>query len=100
MSTLTMNQDYTEIMKSYDPTKNKTKNILTKFEKVKILGCRAEQLQRGAPAFVDIDPGVDFDARKIAHEELKQGKLPMMICRKLPNGVKEYWRLEDMIIFW
>jgi hypothetical protein len=36
--------------------------------------------------------------RKIAEEELKTHRLPMMICRKLPNGKKEYWRLDDLIL--
>lgn len=89
-------EDFNDIIKSYDPTKNITKNILSKYEKVKIIGLRAEQLQRGAIPNVPVnDP---FDPRDLAHEELKQNKLPFMICRTLPNGKKEYWRLDDMFI--
>ena len=34
--------------------KNKTSNILTKYEKVKMLGLRAEQIQRGSTVYIDI----------------------------------------------
>ena len=91
-------EDFNDIMKHYDPNKNKTKNILSKYERVKIIGIRAEQLQRGSPPFVQLTENEQFDARKIAYEELRQKKLPMMICRKLSDGTKEYWRLDDMII--
>jgi DNA-directed RNA polymerase subunit K/omega len=90
-------EDFTDIMSRYDPTKNKTKNILTKYEKVKIICIRIEQLQRGAQANVPIDPSKTFDPREIAHEEFRQHKLPMMVCRRLPDGTKEYWRLENLI---
>jgi DNA-directed RNA polymerase subunit K/omega len=91
-------EDFADIMKAYDPTKNKTKNILSKYEKVKIIGVRAEQLQRGATPNIKIDPSTAFDPRSIAYEELRQKKLPMMVCRKLPDGTKEYWRLDDLIV--
>lgn len=88
--------DYADIMSAYDPKKNKTKNILSKYEKVKILGVRTEQIQRGAEPLVKWDG--EFDPRKIAKEELAQRKTPLMIRRKLPDGAVEYFRLEDMII--
>lgn len=91
-------EDFNDIMKQYDPNNNKTKNILSKYEKVKIIGIRAEQLQRGSPPLVTLDEDEPFDARKLAYEELRQKKLPMMICRKLSDGTREYWRLDDMII--
>jgi DNA-directed RNA polymerase subunit K/omega len=91
-------EDFSDIMKTYDPSKNKTKNILSKYEKVKLVGIRAEQLQRGAPPNIKLDPTTPFDAREIALEELRQKKIPLKICRKLPDGTKEYWRLDDMII--
>jgi len=87
-----------EIMRNYNPNTNKTKNILTKYEKVKLIGVRAEQLQRGAPPNVPFDDSVPFDARALAHEELRQHKLPLMLRRKLPDGSLEYWRLDDMVI--
>ena len=90
--------DYTEIISNYDPTKNKTKNILNKYEIVKILGIRAEQLERSAKPLVEIKPGTHFDSKEIAKQELRERKLPFFIRRTLPNGIKEIWRLDDMII--
>jgi DNA-directed RNA polymerase subunit K/omega len=99
MTSSTKIEDFSDIMKNYDPNKNKTKNILSKYEKVKMIGIRAEQLQRGAEPNIKLDESIPFDPREIAHEELRQRKLPMMICRKLPDGTKEYWRLDDLVIF-
>lgn len=83
----------------YDPNKNKTMNILTKYERTKIIGMRMEQLARSAPANVAIDPHKPFDPYAIAMQELHSRKLPFMVCRTLPSGDKEYWKLEDMMIF-
>ena len=90
--------DYGDIMSNYDPKKNKTKNILSKYEKVKILGIRTEQLQRGSEPLIKWEG--EFDPRRIAKEELEQRKTPFMIRRKLPDDTVEYFRLDDMIILW
>lgn len=90
-------EDYHDVMQKYDPSKNSTRNIMTKYEKNAMIGLRSEQLIRGALPLVDFDPK-HFDPRLIAHKELEERKLPMMVCRKLPNGEKEYWRIDDMII--
>lgn len=91
-------KDFNDIMETYDPSKNLTKNILSKYERVKILGLRSEQLQRGADPYIEIDTSKQFNPREVANEELRQRKLPFMIKRTLPNGTDEYWRLDDMII--
>ena len=90
-------EDYHDIIRNYDPKKNSTRNIINKFEKVKIIGLRAEQLQRGAAPYVEFDKS-NFDPIEIANKELMLKKIPFMICRTLSNGVKEYWRLDDMMI--
>lgn len=90
--------DFQDIMASYNPLNNRTKNILTKYERVKIIGIRAEQIQRGCQINVSFDPK-NFDARLIAIDELNQKKLPFMVSRTLPDGSKEYWRLADMISY-
>lgn len=89
-------EDYADIMRAYDPSKNKTRNLLSKYEKVKIIGLRTEQLQRGAEPVIKWDK--EFDPHAIAEEELKQKKIPFMIRRVLPDNTKEYYRLDDMII--
>jgi hypothetical protein len=96
---------FDDIMAEYDPAKNVTKNVLSIYEKTALLSTRMEQLANGAPSYIDISQRPDISAlrgssmlRKIAEEELKTHRLPMMICRKLPNGKKEYWRLDDLIL--
>lgn len=91
-------EDFNDVLKMYDPSRNKTNNILSKYEKVKIIGIRAEQIQRGAKPYIDIDETKPFDAREIAKKELVARKIPFMISRKLPDGKIEYWRLDDLMI--
>lgn len=91
-------EDYSDVITNYDPDNNRTNNILSKYEKVKIIGIRAEQLQRGAEPYIKIDLAKPFNALDIAKKELYEKKIPFMISRKLPDGKIEYWRLDDMII--
>lgn len=90
--------DFNDIMKKYDPSNNKTRNILSKFEKVKIIGLRSEQLQRGAQPYIKLTPNQPFIPRDVAMQELKEHKLPFMLRRQLPNGTIEYFRLDDMVV--
>lgn len=92
-------EDYRDIISHYNPNENITKNILSKYEKTKIIGMRMEQLARSSAPYIKIDNTEPFDPHKIATQELIERKLPFMIARKLPNGKCEYWRLDDMIIF-
>ena len=57
---------------------------LTEFEKAKIIGIRAVQIQMGSPLF--INPGSERDPIRIAEMELYSGKLPLSIKRSLPGG--------------
>ena len=96
-TTKVMIEDYHDVIRNYNPNNNITRNFMTSYEKVKVIGLRAEQLQRGAQPYVDFNHK-RFNPIKIATDELNARKLPFMICRTLPNGQKEYWRLEDLII--
>ena len=91
--------DFADVMKDYNPKTHISKNILTIYERTSILSLRMEQLANGAPSYLDLSKikGVT-DIRKVAEIELKEKKIPFMVCRKLPNGKKEYWRLDDLII--
>lgn len=97
MTSSSLIQDtYNNIDSNYNPAKNKSKNIMSRYEKAKIMGLRLQQLAGGAEPTIDT---TNFkNIRDIALEELKQRKLPFMIVRNLPLGVKEYWKLEDMLI--
>jgi len=76
---------------------HKTYPFLTIYEKTRILGMRANQLSQGARPFVEV-PKYVTDVREIARLEVEQKKLPFLVQRTLPNGVKEFWRLSDLMI--
>lgn len=77
-----------------DPLHN-TVPIMTKYEKTRILGIRANQLNQGATPFIKVSSEI-LDGYTIALEELKQKKLPFIIRRPIPNGSSEYWRVNDL----
>ena len=97
---LTSNDSFVDTKDVLDSLKEKKKGFpyLTKYEKTKIIGLRAQQLANGSPPFVKI-PQYITDTCQIANLELQQRKLPFMIKRGLPNGKNEYWKLSDMIYF-
>lgn len=77
---------------------HKTFPYLTKFEKAKILGQRAKQINNGSPIFVKVTPNI-IDGHTIALMELQQKKIPFIIKRPLPNGSSEYWKVSDLNLF-
>lgn len=74
---------------------HKTLPFLTKYEKTRILGERATQLNAGATAMIEVDVDM-IDGYLIALKEFDQKKIPFIIKRPLPNGAVEYWKLEDL----
>jgi DNA-directed RNA polymerase subunit K/omega len=74
---------------------HRTVPFLTKYEKTRILGQRAKQINEGAPPLIKIDSTV-IDGYLIAVKELEQKKTPFIIRRPLPNGGSEYWRVQDL----
>jgi len=74
-----------------------TMPYMTKFEKAKLLGVRAEMIASGDKPLVEIKGKVN-NAYEIAVMELKQKKIPLIIRRSLPNGKVEDWRVEELII--
>jgi DNA-directed RNA polymerases I, II, and III subunit RPABC2 len=73
----------------------KTTRFLTKYEKARVLGTRAHQLSLGAPPM--IQPGSETDPLEIAMKELKDGKIPLVIRRYLPDGSFEDWSVDELI---
>lgn len=69
--------------------------FLTKYEKARIIGSRAEQLDRGAISFVRIDENI-INGRTIAMMEFEQKKIPFIIARPMPNKGVEYWKMQDL----
>ena len=78
---------------------HRTLPIMSKYEKTRILGQRAKQLNSGNKPFVSVPKNI-MDGYLIAQEELKQKKLPFIIRRPLPNGGYEYWRIKDLEILY
>jgi DNA-directed RNA polymerase I, II, and III subunit RPABC2 len=74
---------------------HKTIPFLTKFERARILGQRAKQINSGSKPFVEVRPDV-IDGYKIAEIELEQKKIPFIIRRPLTNGTSEYWKVSDL----
>jgi DNA-directed RNA polymerase I, II, and III subunit RPABC2 len=76
---------------------HQTLPFITKYEKAKVLGERAKQINAGAEAFVELGDEI-VDGYLIAMAEFEQKKIPMIIRRPLPNGGSEFWRLADLEI--
>lgn len=76
---------------------HKTIPILTKYEKTRILGQRAKQVNNGAKPLVKMDIPL-IDGYLIALKELEEKMIPVIIRRPLPNGASEYWHLKDLEI--
>lgn len=75
---------------------HKTLPFLTKYEKTRVLGQRAKQINAGAKPLIDNIPANAMDGYVIAKLELAQKKIPFIIKRPLPNGECEYWNLADL----
>jgi DNA-directed RNA polymerase I, II, and III subunit RPABC2 len=74
---------------------HRTIPYLTKYEKARILGQRAKQINSGALPFVKVPENV-IDGYIIAELELKEKRIPFIIRRPLPNGGSEYWSIKDL----
>ena len=100
-----ISQNYDEIVSMSKVVRNaqgiiidllhRTIPFLTKYEKARILGQRAKQINSGAYPFVKVPENV-IDGYIIAEMELKQKRIPFIIRRPLPNGGSEYWKVQDL----
>ena len=84
-----------------------TTEYITKFEKTRVLGWRSQQLRTGAPPMIREDelfnnvpafPGKKYpkETYEIAKAELKYGRCPIIIGRRLPNGEKILVRVSKL----
>ena len=74
---------------------HKTIPFLTKYERTRIIGQRAKQINSGAKAFVKVPENV-IDGYLVAELELSLKRIPFIIRRPLPGGGCEYWNLKDL----
>jgi len=80
-----------------DDENHTTIPILTKYEKAKIIGLRAKQINSGSDLFIDAPANI-IDGITLAEMELKEKKIPFIIRRPLPDGKNEYWDINDLDI--
>lgn len=76
---------------------HKTIPYLTKYEKARVLGQRAKQIETGSKPFVKVPENI-IDSYVIAELELREKKIPFIIKRPIPGGAFEYWNLKDLEI--
>jgi DNA-directed RNA polymerase subunit K/omega len=74
---------------------HKTIPFLTKYERTRVIGQRAKQINSGAKAFVKVPENV-IDGYLVAELELIQKRIPFIIRRPTPGGGCEYWNLKDL----
>ena len=102
-----LNHNYDEISKLSVVVRNsdniivdplhRTIPYLTKYEKARIIGQRAKQIETGARPLVKIPENI-VDSYIIAELELREKKIPFIIRRPIPGGACEYWSLRDLEI--
>tara|TARA_A100001015_G_C15037168_1_gene737060 strand:- start:3010 stop:3279 length:270 start_codon:yes stop_codon:yes gene_type:complete len=73
-----------------------TPNRLFKYERAKLLGVRARQIDGNAPVMVELDGEVS--SLEIAKKELIEKKIPLIVQRIHENGDYENWTLDELII--
>lgn len=102
-----LNHNYDEVLKLAKVIRDERNNIiddlhrtipyLTKYEKARILGQRAKQIETGAKPLVTVPENI-IDGYVIAELELREKKIPFIIKRPIPGGAFEYWHLKDLEI--
>ena len=102
-----LSHNYDEVLKMTKVVRNdsniivdplhRTLPFLTKYEKARILGQRAKQIETGAKPLVKVPENI-VDSYVIAELELREKKIPFIIKRPIPGGAFEYWNLKDLEI--
>lgn len=74
-----------------------TTPFLTKYEKARIIGARALQISKNSPILIPTENlGGETDPIVIAEMELREGKIPFIIRRHLPDGSYEDWPVKEL----
>lgn len=76
-------------------TERSTRPVLTKYERVRVLGTRAKQIAVGAK--VNVSGIEDKTPLEIAELELKHGLIPFIIIREFPDNTFEKWKLSELV---
>ena len=91
--------DYKEVLMNYEELKKtyKSRPVLSKYERTKIIGLRAQQIASQCEPLIDV-PKHMTNTIDIATLEFKKRKTPF-ILKKMVGNKPEYWKLEDLIYY-
>jgi len=87
-------EDSNYFYENYNIKNNKSSNILSKYEKTKVIFERIQLINSGSKVFIE-NPEKYNTIYDIVLEELKFNKIPFIIKRNVGNNF-EYWKLEDL----
>lgn len=90
---------HTEVERKYyiiPANKRRTSEVMSEFEYARVKCERAQQIQNGAPIFVDADP--HMNEAEIAALEIKLRCCPLSILRMINERVGEIWTVNEMEI--
>ncbi len=104
-STIIPNTEVKTFLSTIDEVTNdisktrRTLPILSKYEKAKIIGIRAQQISMGSYVYLDDIHGMS-NPLDIAKEELRQKRTPLIVRRNVPGrkgASYEDWRIEELM---
>ena len=84
-----------KIITIIEPSKRISKNKMTRYEFVRIIGERIKQLTMGAKPMIRMVKDVELSYSEIAIEELKLNTIPFKIRRPVKNHY-EIWAIEEL----
>ena len=86
---------YENTYKNYNNKNRLSRPYLTKFEKSKIIGVRAQQIANNSTPLIEVKRGMTV--MDIVQQEFKEKKIPLIIRRYFTDNTYEDWRLRDLI---
>tara|TARA_B110000093_G_scaffold31309_1_gene31847 strand:- start:1665 stop:2012 length:348 start_codon:yes stop_codon:yes gene_type:complete len=91
---ISLSETYTKVNE-----KKISKAIMTKYEFNQIISQRTTMLAHGAIPLIDVGNykvKSNIELREISLNELKEGKIPFIIKRPMPNNKFELYRVKDL----
>ena len=92
---------YVQEMKFVKPEDRISSEYMNQFEYARVLCIRAKQIENGSPMFIEPKEAYYSDpmpAKRIAEEEIAQGRCPLSIVRQMAPGVSELWDVNELKI--
>lgn len=87
-----------------DSAKRKTRNVMSKYERAKIIGVRAQQIALDVNHLFVQKPSIESFGKKpspidLAILELQQAKTPLIIRRYIKKDKSEYedWKVSELV---